>query len=48
MFFLKERPYSGHMLINFWCDSDNNKLYFLHFGILGDISVFLFWVIIKI
>ena len=38
MFDLKERPYPGHMLINFWCDSDNNKL---HFGILGDISVFI-------
>ena len=25
MFGLKERPYSAHVLISFWCDSDNKN-----------------------
>ena len=25
MFGLKERPYPAHVLISFWCDSDNEK-----------------------
>ena len=25
MFGLKERPYSGHELKSFWCDSDNKN-----------------------
>ena len=29
MFGLKERPYSAHVLISFWCNSDNKNFYFL-------------------
>ena len=44
MFVLKERPYSAHVLISFWCDSDDkNYDFFLLFRILADISVFSFW-----
>ena len=44
MFGLKERPHSAHVLISFWCDSDNKNydfftlqnfsgfLSFVHFG----------------
>ena len=31
MFGLKERPYSAHVLISFWCDSDNKKYDFFTF-----------------
>ena len=40
MFGLTERPYPEHVLICFWCDSDNKNFdFFLHFRILADISV---------
>ena len=39
MFGLKERPYSAHVLISFWCDADN---------ILADFSVLFILAIIKI
>ena len=39
MFALKERPYSAHVLISFWCDSDNKNYDFLRFRILADFSV---------
>ena len=29
MFGLIERPYSGRVLISFWCDSDNKNFAFL-------------------
>ena len=50
MFGLKERPYPGHVLKRFWCDSDNENLIFLRFSILADtcISVLLILAIIKI
>ena len=41
MFGLKERPYPAHVLISFWCDSDNDfftfqnlsgYFSFVHFG----------------
>ena len=25
MFDLKERPYSAHVVVSFWCDSDNKN-----------------------
>ena len=28
MFGLKEKPWPGHVLISFWCDSDNNNFFF--------------------
>ena len=31
MFGLKERPYSAHVLISFWCDSDNKNFDFFTF-----------------
>ena len=31
MFALKERPYSAHVLISFWCDSDNKNFDFFTF-----------------
>ena len=31
MFGLKERPYSAHVLISFWCDSDNKNYDFFTF-----------------
>ena len=31
MFGLKERPYSAHVLISFWCDSDNKNYDFFAF-----------------
>ena len=48
MFGLKERPYSAHVLISFWCDSDNKNFDFLRFRILADISVLFILAIIKI
>ena len=33
-----KRPYPAHVLISFWCDSDNKKMN-LSFRILADISV---------
>ena len=48
MFGLKERPYSTHVLISFWCDSDNKNYDFLRFRILVDISVLFILAIIKI
>ena len=30
MFDLKERPYSAHVLISFWCDSDNKNCDFFY------------------
>ena len=45
---LTERPYPAHVLICFWCDSDNKNLDFLRFRILGDISVLFILAIIKI
>ena len=44
MFGLKERSYPAHVLISFWCDSDNKNFFkniFLRFRILADISVLL-------
>ena len=43
MFGLKERPYPGHELKSFWCDSDYKNLDFLRFCILADISVLFIW-----
>ena len=48
MFGLKERPYSAHVLISFWCDSDYKNYDFLRFRILADISVLFILAIIKI
>ena len=48
MFGLRERPYQGHVLKWFWCDSDNRNFDFLRFSILTDISVLLILAIIKI
>ena len=31
MFGLMERPYSAHVLISFWCDSDNKNYDFFTF-----------------
>ena len=31
MFGLTERPYSAHVLISFWCDSDNKNYDFFTF-----------------
>ena len=31
MFGLKERPYSAHVLISFWCDSENKYYDFFTF-----------------
>ena len=31
MFGLKERPYTAHVLISFWCDSDNKNFDFFTF-----------------
>ena len=33
MFGSKERPYSEHVLISFWCDSDNKNYDFFTFQI---------------
>ena len=30
MFGLMERPYPAHVLISFWCDSDNKNFDFFH------------------
>ena len=48
IFGLKERPYSAHVLISFWCDSDNKNYDFLRFKILADFSVLFILVIIKV
>ena len=48
MFGLRERPYSAHVVISFWCDSDNKNYNFLRFRILADISVLFILAIIKI
>ena len=49
MFGLTGRPYPAHVLIYFWCDSDNKNFYFLRFRILADfISVVFILAIIKI
>ena len=48
MFGLKERPYPAHLLISFWCDSDDKYFAFLRFRILADISVLFILAIIKI
>ena len=48
MFGLKERPYSAHVLISFWSDSDNKNYDFLRFRILAAFSVLFTLVIIKI
>ena len=48
MFGLKERPYPAHVLISFWCDSDNKNFDFLRFRIFADISVLFILAIIKI
>ena len=47
MFGLKERPYSAHVMISFWCDSDNKTSIFLRLKILADISVLFILAIIK-
>ena len=48
-FGLKERPYPGCVLISFWCDYDNKKLFiFSRFRILSDISNLITLAIIKI
>ena len=39
MFGLAERPYPEHVLISFWCYSENKNFDFLRFRILADISV---------
>ena len=44
----KEEPYTGRVLISFWCDYDNENCNFLRFRILADISVLLILAIIKI
>ena len=36
MFGLKERPYSAHVRINFWCDSDNKNYDFFTFQNFSD------------
>ena len=48
MFGLNERPYSAHVLISFWCDSDNKNYDFLYFRILADFSVLFILVFFKI
>ena len=48
MFGLKEIPHPAHVLISFWCDSDNEKKDFLRYRILMDISVLFILSIIKI
>ena len=48
MFSLKDRPYSAHVVISLWCDSDNKTIIFLRFRILADISVLFILAIIKI
>ena len=44
----KEEPCPGRVLISFWCDYDDENLYFFTFRILDDISVLLISAIIKI
>ena len=41
----KEEPYPGRVLISFWCDYDNQNLYF---RILADNSILLLLLITKI
>ena len=50
MFGLKERHYPAHVLISFWCDSDNKNFHFfiLRSRILADIPVLFILAIIKI
>ena len=48
MFSLKEKPYSAHVVISFWCYSDNKNYDFLRFRILADISVLFILAIFKI
>ena len=48
MFGLKKRIYPAHVLISFWCDSDNKNLDFFRFILLADISVLFILAIIKI
>ena len=48
MFGLRERPYSAHVVISFWCDSDIRNYNFSRFRILADISVLFILAIIKI
>ena len=43
---LKEKSYSAHVLISFWCDSDNKNYDFYVF--LADISDLFILAIIKI
>ena len=39
MYGLKERPYPAHVLISFWCDSDDKNIDFFTFQIFADILV---------
>ena len=47
MFVLRGRPYSAHVLISFWCDSDNRN-YGVFYVTESDISVLFILAIIKI
>ena len=54
MFGLKERPYSAHVLISFWCDSYNKNIdvftfqkfseyfSFVHFGYHQNLVIYLY------
>ena len=48
MFGLTERPYPAHVLICFWCDSDNKNVDFFKFQNFTDISVLFILTIVKI
>ena len=43
MFGLKERPYSAHVLISFWCDSDNKNYDFFTFQNFNGFFSFVFF-----
>ena len=48
MFGLKERPYSAHVLISFWCDSDNKNFDFFYVPVFYLIFQFCsFWLLSK-
>ena len=47
MFGLKERPYSAHVEVSFWCDSDNKNYEFCTFQNFSVYSVLFILAIIK-
>ena len=48
MFGLKERPYIVHVLISFWCDSDNKNFAFFYVSeFLRIFQFYSFWPLSK-